>query len=415
MTCERQGCRSRKSAKLRANGMKLCDKCDNGNDNDDRINDSTIADTEVTDTHTATIQQVPIVVNEVLSYCAYYMHSSTRDAIKRVVLDFYNPEEISYAKRTLWDSLGSEFLGNTKSRQDSHIRFAHECEIDDILNALAKIDADQSDSEGHVHFVAYDLGRLPRVAPEELDVSSLALRLIDLEHKYKSLESKVAKNSDNVALAMDINLQTTGYANAARRHVPNTTPGQVISRPTQKPPHPPRPPPVAQDDTNVNTALNAEPTSSDASGSAAISASRNSPSPAASGSSSSSDSGGFQLQREERRRLAKRTSRQPVYGSSESVSALRAGKRHRDLFVFNLDADTTGEGLKKFLLDSEITAEEVECQSKDNSFNKSFRLKVDSVDADKLLKPEFWPARVGIRPFFRKRVQRNTESNQNEH
>ena len=128
---------------------------------------------------------------------------------------------IQALEKTLWESFGSEFLGRTKSRQDSHIRSAHECELNDILDAIVKIDADLENTDEPVHFVAYDLGRLPRVAPEELDLSSVVMRLNYMESKFKSLDAKVAKNADNVDLLMDVSLQSTGYAAAARKHVPH--------------------------------------------------------------------------------------------------------------------------------------------------------------------------------------------------
>ena len=90
-----------------------------------------------------------------------------------VVLQFYNPEEISAAKVTLWDAYGAEALGATMARQDSLNRAAHEAEIDDIMDAVMKLDAEVDSDVVQVQFVAYDLGRLPRTRGSRGDGSDL--------------------------------------------------------------------------------------------------------------------------------------------------------------------------------------------------------------------------------------------------
>ena len=119
----------------------------------------------------------------------------------------------------------------------------------------------------------------------------------------------------------------------------------------------------------------------------------------------------YEFPRDQRRRQNRqqRATRKTVYGSSDSSSALRAGKRFQELFIFNLDHSTSADDVTTFLSDNEITACEIDVQSKENATNRSFRLKVESSDADKLLKPEFWPSHIGVRPFYRKRARQNAE------
>ena len=95
----------------------------------------------------------------------------------------------------LWDACGAEALGATTARQDTLNHAAHQAEIDDIMDAVMKLDAEvASDVVTQVQFVAYDLGRLARVAPEEMDPTSLVMRITQLEHKHASLENNVATN-----------------------------------------------------------------------------------------------------------------------------------------------------------------------------------------------------------------------------
>ena len=60
--------------------------------------------------------------------------------------------------------------------------------------------------------------------------------------------------------------------------------------------------------------------------------------------SSAVDSEGFQKPRDQRireRRQVRTNARTALYGSNESSGILKAGKQMRELFVFNLDQDTT--------------------------------------------------------------------------
>ena len=51
-----------------------------------------------------------MIVNEALCYILYCMHSSAPDNVKRVIINFYNSEEIIAAKKALWDKC-SDHLG----------------------------------------------------------------------------------------------------------------------------------------------------------------------------------------------------------------------------------------------------------------------------------------------------------------
>ena len=89
-----------------------------------------------------------------------------------------------------------------------------------------------------------------------------------------------------------------------------------------------------------------------------------------------------------------------VYGSGDS-GTLKAGRQTRELFLFNLDGDNTSDNISVFLSDNGIHLIEIECRSRDESMNKSFRIMIDNADNDNVMQPELWPSRVGIRPYFR--------------
>ena len=186
-TCERDGCRSKKRATKRNDGQILCDRCHRHREQEDVCDvESQESQDESVYSETDGNTNMYLVVNELLTYCVYHQQNSTRDAIKKVVTDFYTPEEIGEAKDLLWDTYGIDVLGSTKSRQSSVNRASHVVEAKDILDGISKIDLG-GDSHPAVQFVAQNLARLPPVAPEELDLASMVLRLKQLECKSSSV------------------------------------------------------------------------------------------------------------------------------------------------------------------------------------------------------------------------------------
>ena len=125
------------------------------------------------------------------------------------------------------------------------------------------------------------------------------------------------------------------------------------------------------------------------------------------------DAEGFEHPREQRRRdqrQVRRTARKPMYGSAEN-NVLKAGKKTRELFVFNLDPETTQDDLSSYLNNAGIDLIEIERRSNDDAMNKSFRITINNCDIDTLMKPEMWPSGVGVRPYYRKRASRDRKSN----
>ena len=88
-----------------------------------------------------------------------------------------------------------------------------------------------------------------------------------------------------------------------------------------------------------------------------------------------------------------------MYQSSDT-GRLKAGKHSRDLFVFNLDAETTPDELISFLNNNGVTVSDIECRSQVDAINKSFRITVDNSDIDKIMRAELWPVRVGVHPYY---------------
>ena len=75
-----------------------------------------------------------------LSYVSFFRDRST--ALRKVVLNFYSPSEISEAKKVLIDTFHSDLggCGFKDARRKSVTRSAHDAEVDNIVGILNYLD-----------------------------------------------------------------------------------------------------------------------------------------------------------------------------------------------------------------------------------------------------------------------------------
>ena len=111
-----------------------------------------------------------MILNELLTYATSYRSNNAIENIKKLMLDFYTSDEILTAKKLLWDVYGN-FLENFTDRRTTDNRTAEDANLNDILIALINLDAKNVTTE----FVAKDLHRVPKRAPEELNPFSLSV------------------------------------------------------------------------------------------------------------------------------------------------------------------------------------------------------------------------------------------------
>ena len=122
-------------------------------------------------------------INELLAYAVFYINNSAVDHIKTVISNFYSAEDITAAKKLLWEVAGDK-LGPMTDRKSSARRSCSEVNIDDIFEGLCKLDASQSLPV----FVAQNIDMIPSRQPEELNILSVLSRMSKIEQKYKESE-----------------------------------------------------------------------------------------------------------------------------------------------------------------------------------------------------------------------------------
>ena len=113
------------------------------------------------------------------------MHSSAADNCKRVLINFYNVDELIDAKKSLWNAC-SDHLGNYHDRNDSITRPAKVAYAFDIIEAIKLLDSLNKLPD----ILAKDIGRLPDRQPEELNLLLIAQKVAELE-KAKDLHNEV--------------------------------------------------------------------------------------------------------------------------------------------------------------------------------------------------------------------------------
>jgi hypothetical protein len=132
-----------------------------------------------------------MTINELLSYVAFYRNKSNVDDMRRTVLSFYTPNDISHSKKLLIGNFSSQLQDCqfVSERRNSATRAAHEAEIDDIVNIIDILDL-HGVFDGH-KFVACNLDNLPKFGPEELNIAAVVDRQVRVEASIKDISSKV--------------------------------------------------------------------------------------------------------------------------------------------------------------------------------------------------------------------------------
>ena len=133
-----------------------------------------------------------IHINELLCYAIHHINNGTKENICKVINHFYTCEEICEAKKQLWSVEGTQSLGPIEERKKSVRRSASEANVDDILDALIKLD-----SEDCIPcFAAINVERLPQWQPEQLNIISIIDRLTNLEKELKDHDKLLILQSE---------------------------------------------------------------------------------------------------------------------------------------------------------------------------------------------------------------------------
>ena len=128
-------------------------------------------------------------INELLSYSSHYINNSNIQNIKKIIVNFYDNDEVLTAKKLLWE-LKSDFLGPYNERKSTVNRSSSEANLNDIFDGLQTLDTiDQIPN-----FVAKNIDKIPERQPEEINIVSLLNRINKIEKKTTEYENTLSNH-----------------------------------------------------------------------------------------------------------------------------------------------------------------------------------------------------------------------------
>ena len=194
--------RKRSDVCLRMCDDRLCEDCNDTNraasggrardDDDAEINSATPGTSTTTDVNVRNdAERLHIVVNELLSFVAYKLNLMAPDTIVQLCSSFYEETEIDSAKALLYD-----LCADRDDRQDRMIKRSSgprkkALSVKDIVSLFTR----KHDSIT-VSFVAADLGKLPPIGFNNLDVCTLLAQIQATVAELDTVKANVAAQAD---------------------------------------------------------------------------------------------------------------------------------------------------------------------------------------------------------------------------
>lgn len=175
---------------------------------------SNIADANVSVLGSQPSQTPATQVNELLSYVNFYRDRSNLEDLRKVILRFFNPVDVSDAKRMLIQTLQTFIPSDCQfisDRRNSAGRLAHHAELDDIFGIMDELDARNLLSA--TQFSAINIAHLPKCAPEDLNFCAVAERQQQTEAVVQELVSAIAelspKSNDGLVVETENEITST--------------------------------------------------------------------------------------------------------------------------------------------------------------------------------------------------------------
>lgn len=374
--------------------------------------------------------------NELLCYVTHQFLKDSIDNIKKAVLSSFDGEEITLAKNTLFKD-HKDVLGKSVPRKDSSKRSQSVADLDDIIDALSKLDSNKNMPK----YSAIEISKLPGYSVPSIQANGELIEMVHLmADKMKSMESTLL----NVESLISNHLpQCNDKINSIFNHVRPTYADATVnaqcspSRITSSSAERPIPPTSSRPDERATSISTTRPPSTESSSSPAIS-SDNVVVPAADAIqaihstfgarpkllphgdtgpknvkavnvqtrniiSSGIDSevgDGFQFQKQETRRLRRREILVGRKQSSEE-SRLRGGPMpRRDYYISRLHADTQVKDMHDHLSSKGIIPIEIIDLTKEGHSLRSFKISINISDNNTFLDGDFWPFGVMIKRYF---------------
>ena len=354
------------------------------------------------------------------------MSSCTREHLSKTLSQYYTNEELIESKNLLHSVF--KVLGPPPNRPSSPVRPERQAHSDDIVEALFKLDSE--------HNVEFEFGvqngtRMPKWDPNIYDMMSLAEKLTAVEARLNNVEYVVSENkaailqsneniekldrkTESLSLAVtnhDTVSQNT-YATIVkdteslrtRRFIKNKN---IMRQENAEPSKAPTLDPVSHlGAPGMGLTVSLPPSGSGwdlATGTPKLD-----PKLDPSQGSVQQPLSGIQNEKfvfpTHASKQIRRKERKIVQGTGR-IGVLKGGPPpKRDFFVYRADQSVTSESIKQHLASHNILVCDTELISHDESKFKSFKVRVNVTDVDKIMDPTIWPLGIRVRKFFQKKT-----------
>ena len=382
------------------------------NDRDEELGEESMINSSVNIGSCEDAHGMKCVISNLLTYVQHYSQKCTVENFKKVVCRFYAPEEIYDAKSIMWNTFGDEIIGRKQTRQKSMSREAYEADTSDIITAIQKLD---QEGKINIRFVQWELDRIPKFSPEESDqsvsaaqVSQHEQRIAVLENQYDNQASALTALQIAVKELMQKQCNDILYADKLKQNINKNAP------PLSRIPEAGRGQRGAQQHGTVS-----EPRVPVVVGGQQDDQKVLPDPPEGAGRGTRGDvidDEGFQHTNQQLRNMRRREelNKRSVFGKRQDTSLIKSGAKYCDLFVFKIHSDVSENELKTFIEDSyegeeSIKVVSLKLVSHIDSRMKSFHVKIESKDREKLMSEEFWPNGIGCRDFINNRRFRSSD------
>ena len=321
---------------------------------------------------------IPMIKNALLGYLVTWQ--TPIESTKRAILGHFPSEAITEAKNMLWEAYPEPILGAITKRRGSQAKPKSDMELNDIIDALTKLDQTQNMPE--ILIPAQDLAMLPPRPEDMSPTMALMQRFQCLEEKVRGLCTENEILVERVRSLEKSQYERNLYSAIVREE---TTSRPPPPRPVPKAPHP-VPQHHQQQPPREAARERKEPPQNDQPSSGAAENGGN----------------GWEQQKGKRRRSP------ALKGAArESDSCFRGGPPpRRDLFLGRVMKSCTNEDiidqLRKKGIERDIT---VECISNPEAKFKSFKVSCDVGTFSELMNPETWPCGTHFRQYKTRRPQ----------
>lgn len=345
------------------------------------------------------------IVDPVLCYVASARESSRKDDLVHLVAAYFSSQLVNDAKATLWNSCPNDVIGDFTRRQNTDKRTGKEAHIQDIYDAMKKLDENKLLPCFVVRYT--ELHLLPKSKPSELLHYSVTERVSQLEAKLERFSQSVdLVSNQNAIMRNDIDLMRRAAHVRPPLPTVNVQPPDVSitqPRPQDKTPSYSGAAKNGMEKTLTLPSVDRIPAPKSLSDLSSQQAHL-------SGSWTSLSSAGgpdnFKMPSEQQRRLrraedksARRRPQKVIRGTAASFNTLQGAEPNRDIYVHRLLLTTTEDDVRQFLDQSNIKVIAMHEMNDPNWKTKGYRVTMPASDLDSALGLE-WPKNVCVRRWW---------------